>query len=156
DLAPVSHHLIVYRSNATEEQLTPTPCRPFEQIVLGTEVPLFIATKAHTEYVLPAGGGIDMDQQQMVKIEGHCLNARAAAAQGSAKIAIKGNPVMPAGTYAAADVAVWGTTRINVPAQKTFQTPVVFQKGIAGTKAFALTSHEHRLGTRAQVWASAM
>src|SRR5579872_2332483 len=39
DLAPVSHHLIVYSSNATDEQLTPFACRPFEGIVLGAEVP---------------------------------------------------------------------------------------------------------------------
>jgi hypothetical protein len=155
DLAPVSHHLIVYRSTATEEQLTPKPCRPFEQIVFGTEVPLFIATRAHTEYRLPEGVGLTMEKGQMVKIEAHYLNAGATMAKGSATIAVQGKPMAPAGDYAAADVAIWGTARINIPARKTFQTPVVFQPGVAGTKAFALTTHEHHLGTRAQVWASA-
>lgn len=155
DLAPVSHHLIVYRSSATEEQLTPTPCRPFEQVVTGAEVPLFIATSAHVEYRLPEGVGLQLGKQQMIKIEAHYLNPGATMAQGSAQIAVQGKPAAPADSYAAADVAIWGTARINVPPQKTAQTPVVFQAGLKGTQTFALTTHEHRLGTRAQVWASA-
>ncbi len=31
---------------------------------------------------------------------------------------------------------------------------MLFQSGIAGTKAFATTTHQHRLGTRFEVWAA--
>ncbi|HEY8090579.1 MAG TPA: hypothetical protein VIF09_22110, partial [Polyangiaceae bacterium] len=70
-------------------------------------------------------------------------------------VSIKGTSAATAGTYQAADVGLWGTTQINVPPQGSFQTPVNFQAGITGTKIFALTTHEHHLGTEAQVWSSA-
>ncbi len=46
----------------------------------------------------------------------------------------------------------WGTKDINIPPQSTFDTGVKYQPALAGTKTFALTTHQHHLGTRMQVW----
>lgn len=154
DLAPGSHHLIVYRSTAAAEQLTPFSCNPFEGI-LGGDVPLVIVTRSHLDYAMPSGVGVPLAKGQMLKIEAHYINTTSAAIEGNGAVQVNGVPAADAGTYQPAEVGLWGTTSINVPARSTFSTPVNFQKGIAGTKMFALTTHEHRLGTRAQVWASA-
>src|SRR4051794_31818393 len=53
-LAPGSHHLIVYRSTATEAQTTPVNCYPFNGILKG-DVPIFIAEKPDTRLTLPSG-----------------------------------------------------------------------------------------------------
>jgi hypothetical protein len=154
DLAPGSHHLIFYRSAATAEQLTPTTCNPFEGL-LGGDVPLVIVTRGHLEYDLPSGVGIKLAKGQLLKIEAHYINTTSAPIQGVGSVQVKGTPLATAGSFQAADVGLWGTSNISVPAQSSFTTPVNFQKGIAGTKIFALTTHEHHLGTQAQVWASA-
>jgi hypothetical protein len=154
DLAPGSHHLIVYRSSATAEQLTPVACNPFEG-VLGGDVPLVIVTRGHLEYTMPSGVGVELGKGQLLKIEAHYINTTSAPLQGNGAVEVKGTPLAQAGNFQAADVGLWGTTNINVPARSTFSTPVNFQTGISGTKLFALTTHEHHLGTDAQVWSSA-
>ena len=154
NLAPGSHHLIVYRSDETVEQTTPVACNPFQGILSG-DVPLVIVTEAHLEYDLPSGVGIQLAQTQMVKIEAHYINTTATALEGSGTVTITGTPLAEAGSYQEANVGLWGTTQISIPALSSFSTPVNFQAGVAGTKVFALTTHEHQLGTEAQVWSSA-
>jgi Copper type II ascorbate-dependent monooxygenase, C-terminal domain len=154
NLAPGSHHLIVYRSAETVEQTTPVACNPFQGILSG-DVPLVIVTRAHLEYDMPSGVGIQLAKGQMIKIEAHYINTTDAAIEGSGTVAISGTPLAAAGSFQAADVGLWGTTNIAIAARSSFSTPVNFQPGVAGTKAFALTTHEHQLGTEAQVWSSA-
>jgi hypothetical protein len=154
DLAPGSHHLIVYRSTATAEQLTPVTCNPFEGLLSG-DVPIVIVTRGHLDYEMPSGVGIKLAKGQLIKIEAHYINTTGAPLQGIGSVKVNGTPIAQAGNFQQADVALWGTSSINVPAQASFSTPVYFQKGIAGTKLFALTTHEHHLGTGAQVWESA-
>ncbi|HEY2512631.1 MAG TPA: hypothetical protein VGI39_17310 [Polyangiaceae bacterium] len=154
DLAPGSHHLIVYRSTATAEQLTPTACSPFQGILQG-DVPLVIVTREHLEYDLPKGVGVPLAPNQMLKIEAHYINATATAIQGQGTVAIHGQTAAATGPYQAADVGLWGTTQISVPARGTFTTPTNFQAGAAGMNIFALTTHEHHLGTEVKVWSSA-
>jgi hypothetical protein len=153
DLSAGSHHLIVYRSTATAEQTTPFACSPFQGLLTG-DVPLVIVTRSHLDYALPPGVGVQLAKGQMLKIEAHYINATSAPIVGSATVSVNGSSVAEAGSFQAADVGLWGTTNINVPPRGTFSTPVNFQAGIAGTKVFALTTHEHQLGTEAQVWSS--
>ena len=154
DLAPGSHHLIVYRSTETAEQLTPFACSPFQGILKG-DVPLVIVTREHLEYDLPKGVGVPLAANQMLKIEAHYINATGTAIQGSANVGIHGKTAAETGPYQAADVGLWGTTQINVPARGTLTSPTQFQAGAPGTNIFALTTHEHHLGTEVKVWSSA-
>ena len=153
DLAPGSHHLILYRSEETVEQTTPFACTPFEGVLNG-DVPLVIVTRAHLAFDLPSGVGIPLAQGQMVKIEAHYINTTGTALEGSGTVSITGTPAASAGPYQAASAGLWGTANIDIPALSSFSTPVNFQAGVAGTKIFALTTHEHHLGTEAQVWSS--
>lgn len=155
DLAPGSHHLIVYRSTATAEQLAPFACSPFNTLLQKNAAPLVMVNKSHLEYAFPNGVGVPIAAHQMLRIEAHYVNAGSAPLQGSAKVEIEGLPLAAASSFQKADFAFWGTTQINVPPQGTYATPVTFQPGAPGMKIFAVTSHQHQLGTGVKVWASA-
>jgi hypothetical protein len=155
DLAPGSHHLVVYRTSHTEESLTPTDCMPFRGIAVGEATPLIVITNPHLTWKLPTGVGIRMQTNQMLRIEAHYLNASSADLQGQAKVTLTGAPVSSAPLLQEAELLVWGTTNISIAAQSTFSTGLLFQAGVPGTHFFSVLTHEHRLGTRMQVWASA-
>jgi hypothetical protein len=152
DLAPGSHHLIVYKSTATDEQLDPFSCVPFLGLTDQSAVPLMLVNKRHFESQFPQGVGMVVPKGQMLKIEAHYINTTSAALQGTGNIEVHGMPLDQAGAYQAADFAFWGTTDIKVPAKSTWSTPVLYQSGIAGTTFFAVSTHQHRLGTRVQAW----
>ncbi len=153
-LAPGSHHLVVYRTTAPVN-LTPTPCSPFAGIGSGTDMPILIATKAETTWAFPSGVGLELKPNQALRIEAHYLNVGATAIEGHGSVSFQGGPVSAAGAFQPADVLVWGTTQISIPAESTWSTGVHFQAGMAGTHMLSLTTHEHRLGSRVQVWTSA-
>ena len=51
-----------------------------------------------------------------------------------------------------ADIAFWGTIGIRIPPNSTWDTGLKFVTAIPGTRSFALTTHQHHLGTRMRVW----
>jgi hypothetical protein len=155
DLAPGSHHLIVYKTNDANEVLTPYPCMPFQGLSASAVTPLVLAGKAHTDYPFPAGVGMAVGAHQMLRIEAHYINASNAAIMGSGTVQIEGLPASQAGSYQLADFGFWGTLQISIPPNGTFSTPVNFQRGISGTHVFAVSSHQHHLGTEVKVWKSA-
>lgn len=154
DLAPGSHHLLVYRTSDTEENLTPTACQPFAGIAVGKATPLIVITKPHVTWALPTGVGIRLQPNQMLRIEAHYLNAGSTDLQGQATVTLTGAPVSSAPPFQEAELLVWGTTKISIPPQSTFSTGPLFQAGVPGMHFFSVFTHEHRLGTRMQVWAS--
>jgi len=156
-LAPGSHHLILYRSTDQTESLTPTPCQPFGSILGGENVPIYITQRLQDEFTLPASTGLMMAAHQMVRVEAHYLNATTTALQASARLLITGKAVDTgeAAGLVEANLAFWGTSRIDIPPQASFDTGVQFQAAIAGTSGLSLTTHQHHLGTRFQVWVSA-
>jgi hypothetical protein len=154
DLTEGSHHMIAYVSNDAVESPTPTPCPPLSGITDG-EHPVFIAQQAHADLVFPTdeGGtpvGFEIAANQMVKLELHAINTTGAA------LAITGTALLdtvPLSTQVtASDLAFWGTTKFLIPANGAGDTGVKFQKALPGTKSFALTTHQHHLGTEMQVW----
>jgi hypothetical protein len=54
----------------------------------------------------------------------------------------------------ASDMAFWGTEYIKIPANGTFDTGVLFQQALEGTSSFAVTTHQHHLGTEMKIWYS--
>lgn len=148
-----SHHMIVYRSNQPED-LTPKPCNSFEGILSG-EHPVFIAQQAHSELDFPKDEsgtdvGLELSPNQSLKIELHFINT------GAQPIDVTGTAdidVLPlTASVVKSDLAFWGTTNIKIPAQGEFDTGVLFQQALAGTSVFALTTHQHHLGTEMKVW----
>jgi hypothetical protein len=155
DLSPGSHHLIVYQSTGTTEQLTPFACQPFEGLVASTAVPLMLVGEEHVDYGFPTGVGITVPAGQMIRVEAHYINTTSAAIQGMGSVQLEGVPLAAAGSFIEANFGFWGTLDINIPANSTYSTPVKFQTAIAGTTAFAVSSHQHHLGTEVKVWMSA-
>lgn len=154
NLAPGSHHLIVYLTDDTEA-LTPFACTPFAGIALGTDTPLVLANKLQETWTFPSGVAQDVPAQAMVKIEAHYINASANAIQGMGSVVFHAVPKASAPPYQPASFIFWGTSHIDIPPNGTFQTPQLFQQGIHGTQLTSITTHQHELGTGIQAWASA-
>jgi hypothetical protein len=157
DLAPGSHHLIVYKTTATDEDLVPKPCAPFVGTFLGggDEVPIALIGKEKSELDFPAGVGVVIESDQIVKLEAHYINTSKTTIQGQGTFKVFGTPMAqaPAGSQTA-DVLFWGTRHIAIPANQSWSTGQHFQAGLAGTNLFYVTTHQHSHGTEAKVWAS--
>jgi hypothetical protein len=156
DLTPGSHHMIVYASSDTTESPTPTPCQPLAGILMG-EHPLFIAQQAQAELVFPTADdgtpvAFQIAANQMVKIELHAINTTMAPLMVTGSAYLDTVPLSTQVTVS--DLAFWGTKNINIPPNGSFDTGVLYQAAIPGTKSFALTTHQHQLGTEMRVWYS--
>lgn len=161
-LAPGSHHLIAYRSSATTESPTPTPCNAFEGVING-EAPIFIADAASQSMQLPDGVAYHFPAGQMVRLEAHYLNASNAAIQGMGTITFGPGPAM---TYQPADIMMCGNfTSLQcqagglAPGKASVSLPIGKYSGGGGVdftklKVFAFTTHEHRRGSDVKIWKS--
>jgi hypothetical protein len=154
NLAPGSHHMIVY-STTDQARDEPLNCAPFTGIALGTDVPLFFANKDQASFSFPTGIAQEIPANTMVKIEAHYINASTADIQGQGTVTFHTTPKAGAPAYQAANFLFWGNTDISIPPNASFSTGPQFQVAPANTHLFLVTTHQHRLGTRAQVWASA-
>ena len=147
DLAPGSHHLIVYRSTATAPSLTPTPCQPLGGIQTGS-APIFIAQASSTDLVVPAGIGIQIAANQYIRIEEHFINLTSGPLEGTATVQIDTVPNSPCVTPS--DLMFWGTEDIDLLPHST-GTADMFDIVPAGRQIFGMTTHEHELGTLATI-----
>ncbi len=157
DLQAGTHHMIVYRSAATVENVVPTPCVSFDGVIDMNASPILFANRAHVDFAFPEGVGITLSDGQMLKIETHYLNSGSAAVDARASVTVEGTPYGAAAArdFQAAGLGLWGTRVFSIAPLSPASTGVHFQSGIAGTRAFAATSHQHRLGTRVRAWGGA-
>jgi hypothetical protein len=156
NLAPGSHHLILYSVPDTQEKLTPFPCQPFTGLAIGVAEPIVFANKSQVTWTFPSGVGFALAATQMVRIEAHYINATNNMINGQGAVTLQGWNQASAPPWQKAQGLFVGTSNVSIPPQATFSTGPQFQVGPAGTQLISITTHEHRLGTRAQVWASAM
>ncbi len=155
DLAPGSHHLIIYQApDTTALQATPQPCRPFAGITSG-EKPIMIVEKPHDDLVFPPNVALKFDAHQKVKLEAHYINTTAQPLKGSGTVRFEGLPPDKAAGIIESNLAFWGPFGFTLPPHAVTQGAMQFQSAIAGTKGFALTTHQHHLGTHVRVWSSA-
>lgn len=153
DLGTASHHLIVYRVSDTEEKLEPFDCDPFTDTLDATKgSTLMISQKKEDLLQLPAGVGYTLDPNQMIRLEMHYINTTA-------------NPVELKGTSTFTELAdadfkeeanflFIGSPDIKIPAHsKQTLGPIFFQlpDEYADAKFFAMTGHEHKMGTNVTV-----
>jgi hypothetical protein len=132
----------------------PFNCLPFAGIAAGTDQLIMFATKDGQTFTLPDGVAQEIPANTNVRIEAHYINATADGIQGRGSVTFHGVPKASAPPYQATNFMLWGTTHISVPASAPASTGPLFQAGIPGTHFLLVTTHQHRLGTRAQVWAS--
>jgi hypothetical protein len=158
ELAPGSHHLVLYRSSETTESLTPTPCKSFEGITTGI-VPIFIAETLATTLALPKDVAYHFVPGEMVRIEAHYINATQNDIMGQGKVTL--TPGTGGATYQQADIMFCGSIKQlrahGVPANTQNYTldPGFYGGGndidLTKLKIFAFTSHEHRLGSNVTI-----
>ena len=154
NLAPGSHHLIAYLTTASPVS-TPFPCSPFTGVAFGMDVPIAFANADAVKFAFPAGVGMDIPASSNVKIEAHYINTTASAIQGQGTVTFHATPKASAPKYQAANFLAVGTIQIDIPPNSTYSTGPRFQVIPPDMHMVLVTTHEHRLGTRAQAWASA-
>lgn len=153
-LLPGSHHMIVYTTMEAENPV-PFPCQSFG--VNGGSA-IFIAQQANSELVFPKDPngvpvGLELQANQMLRLEMHFINTSAGP------IDVKGTAEMDVlpdtANIIKSSFAFNGSLNIpTIPAHSEADTGVLFLPGIPGTHVFALTTHQHHLGTEMQVWFS--
>jgi hypothetical protein len=152
-LAPGSHHLILYRSTATAEAPALTPCQTFDTVMQG-DVPLLIVGTLNNQLTLPSGVAYHLPAGQMVKLEAHYINASSAAIQGQGTVVM--TPRAAGASTQTADLMLCGSMRQlttqGIPPHASVSLDPGFYAGggdVDFTKltVFALTSHEHHLGS---------
>lgn len=168
-----SHHMIVYLSQETEEQLEPEPCGGFSGILNleggianggipgldSKDIPVFIAQKHEEELVMPRAPdyedlpvGFRIEPNQMLRIELHWFNTTGEVQDVVGSVDF--DMVSEDTEVMESQFAFWGTGAIDIPPQTEYETPVLFQRALTDTTAFAVTTHQHRRGTRMRVWHS--
>jgi hypothetical protein len=150
-LGPASHHMVVYRVGDTVEQTTPFDCMPFQDTLDPSKgSPIMITQRSDDLLTLPAGVAYTLDANQMLRIELHYLNA------GANPVTLSASTTMVASDSFTdeANFLLVGDTDIHVPAgQDATLGPVFYplDASLADAHFFALTGHEHRLGTNVKV-----
>lgn len=152
-LSTSSHHLIVYKDDQdTTEQLTPTPCQPFTGALntSGKIMPIAITQKHDDEITLPDGVAYTFAPHQMVKLEMHYINGGDNAADATATVDIYAAD--PATIHDEAALLFTGSPDINIPAHQTAELHQFFTVpsylDLSQSHIFAITGHEHHLGTQ--------
>jgi hypothetical protein len=153
ELSQGSHHMIVYRSQASSEVPTPSNCVGFSGLLQGDH-PIFIAQQPTSELALPTDEGkpvgIEILPEQMLRIEVHYVNPTAAPIEVTGEVLLDTVPL--SADVIKSDFGFWGTTKFQIQPNSSYSTGVLFQPGLPNTKSFALTTHQHHLGTRMRVW----
>ena len=150
-LGSSSHHFILYRTAATDEYTTPTPCQPFTDTLDPTKgAPLMITQRAEETLTLPDDVAFTLQPDQMLRLELHYINTgetdqevtvtselrTLATATQEADFLFIGTPDIDLAPHATATV---GPTYIGMPAE------------LQGVNVFALTGHTHQYGTDVDV-----
>jgi hypothetical protein len=155
-LDPISHHLIVYKDDMDKTaQTTPVACQPFAGALnlTGMIEPIAITQTKLDEISLPPGVGYTLNANQMIKLEHHYINETDAPQMAMATSTF----------YAADDSSIQydagllftGSPDINIPAGSSFTLHEFFTvptyEDFSQSKIFAITGHEHHLGTGVEV-----
>ncbi|MBX3188121.1 MAG: hypothetical protein KF819_13960 [Labilithrix sp.] len=153
DLGDGSHHLIVYRTSDTVEKPTPFACDPFTD-TLDPEKgsTLMVTQKKEDTLTLPPGVAFSIEANQMVRLEMHYINASASQKTITAKSTFI--PISDDDFRDEAGFLFIGNPDIQLPPNTTTTLgPTFFQvpAELWGVKFFAMTGHQHKLGTNVQI-----
>jgi hypothetical protein len=154
----LTHHVILYRESVDAVPTSaPAPCTPLD-ILGGNRAPLFIGETPDASMRLPPGVAYKLSAAAPYRIEGHFLNASTKPAVADAEIIL--SPAPPGEKTQEADmIFLNAVTQLDksydgikggLPPGKTTTIDPGFwalPPDMLGSKFFALTSHEHHLGT---------
>jgi hypothetical protein len=148
-----SHHLIVYKTAVTTEQVEPFDCQPFTD-TLNPEKgsPLMITQKHEETLELPEGVAFTLDANQMIRLEMHYINAGAGDLDVSAKATFEAMP--DAKFKDEAGFLFVGNPDVEVAASATTTlgpTYMALAPLFFGAQIFGVTGHTHQWGTSVKV-----
>lgn len=154
ELSDGSHHLIVYRTNDTEEKLKPFNCQPFSDTLHPEKGSPLMITQKHEELLtLPKGVAFTLQPKQMIRLEMHYVNFNSVETEVHAKATFTG--ISDADFKNEADFLFLGNPDIKIPAhsKKTLgPSYLALQKPeLAGVNVFGITGHTHQWGTNVTV-----
>ncbi len=143
-LSTGSHHMIIYKSDATAEQLVPTKCTPFTETLAGGNVPLMITQVPVDQLQLPQGVAFKLGAHQMMRIEMHFINYTKDPIIPESSVHF--DTMAQALVHDEADLLFYGNPDFSIPKGKSYSTPWKYLDVWPGSKIFALTGHTHALG----------
>lgn len=122
ELAPGSHHLIAYLTDAAVTAPNTYPCSPFTGVVVGTDVPVAFANAENVSFSFPKGVAIEIPANSNIKIEAHYINASSTALQGRGQVHFHAVPKASAPPYQDANFLLATTTKISIPPNSSYST----------------------------------
>jgi hypothetical protein len=144
-LARGSHHLIIYKSSATEEQAQPFVCDPFVETLKGETVPLMITQIREETLAFPNGVAFRFEPNQMIRLEAHYLNYYPDPIEASAEVRFEG--IAESDVVSEANLLFYGNPDLSIAPQSEWTSPWRYLSVLPGTRVFALTGHTHAFGT---------
>jgi hypothetical protein len=154
ELSQGSHHVIVYRTNDTVEQLTPFDCQPFADTLNPAKGSPLMITQKHDEVLtLPKGVAFTLQPTQMVRLEMHYINATTADLKVHAKATF--TEILAAEFKDEADFLFLGNPDIKIAAHSTQTLGPTYlslkDANLTGVNVFGITGHTHQWGTNVSV-----
>jgi hypothetical protein len=156
-LGPASVQMILSAVTDTAEQTTPFECTPFASLFSQVGMtPLMITQAPDEQLAFPAGVGVALAANQMMRIELHYANLSPtdpATVQATSTLT-----TMPDADFqSGASFLAVEDTDISIPPDSSFTLGPVFfafPAQYASATFFAVTSEEHHWGTSAQLWSA--
>jgi len=147
-LSKGSHHLIVYKSDETEERATPFNCEPFVETLKGQTFPLMITQIREETLSFPNGVAFKFEPNQMVRLEAHYLNYFPNDITAHADVHFDG--IAASDVVAEANMLFYGNPDLKIP-KGPYSTPWRFLSVLPNTFVFAITGHTHAYGTNVEI-----
>lgn len=150
-LEATSHHFIVYQVNddTVEERPEPFECQPFSDTLDPDKgAPLMVTQKSSEVLELPEGVGFTLEENQMVRLELHYINATQETQTAEASSTF--HPMAEGDFQDEADFLFIGNPDIEIPPHQEWTLgPSYFPLpgDLEGVNFFAITGHEHQWGT---------
>ncbi len=152
ELSVGSHHMIVYRTTATTEQLEPYDCQPFTDTLSQTGGgPIMITQKKSDSLVLPKGVAFAFDPDQMIRLEVHYINPTQSEEMVQAHATFV--PMPDAEFQNEAGLLFAGTTSVLLPPNQatSVEKLIDMPADLVGKQFFGFTGHVHQMGTNVRV-----
>jgi Copper type II ascorbate-dependent monooxygenase, C-terminal domain len=152
-LGNASHHMIVYRDDASAPNPTPVNCAPFAGTLTATEAtsPIMITQRHDETLTLPDGVAYTFQPHQKIRLEMHYLNAT--ETEQTITSTAEFYAAVPEQIKDEANFLFIGSPDIKLD-PKTKATVSGFftlPASLEGSKFFAITGHTHQFGTDVKV-----
>jgi hypothetical protein len=152
ELIGVSHHLVIYRVNDTEERLEPYDCEPFADTLNAKNgAPLMITQRSDELLELPEGLAFVLPADQMIRLEMHFVNPGDEDATIEARSTF--HPIADSDFENDVGFLFAGSLDIALPPGESTQVEAFIEAPLElyETSFFGFTGHTHKLGTNVVV-----